>query len=138
MPKGFSPMASFLMKVEGGPGCWNWKGGLGSSSKRPMFRSSYSHRWLYERVVASIPEGMELDHTCKNPMCVRPDHMEPVTHEVNMKRVRVSRCRSGRHDLTDPSNQRFDEKGYRRGCRLCLNENRVRRYHRLKGADSHL
>lgn len=33
--------------------------------------------------------------------------------------ARLSRCRSDRHDLTDPSNVRFDEKGRRRGCLPC-------------------
>lgn len=123
----------FLSKVEKSTGCWNWTGGLGSSSKRPMYQNKYSHRWLYEQVVGSIPDGLELDHTCKNKMCVRPEHMEPVTHAENIRRARLALCRSGRHDLTNPDNIKWDSQGRRRGCVLCARETALRSYYSRKG-----
>lgn len=45
-----------------------------------------AHRWLYERWVGPIPEGLELDHLCRRPACVNPDHLEAVTHQENVAR----------------------------------------------------
>lgn len=45
---------------------------------------------MYEMMVGKIPEGFELDHLCRTRSCVRPDHLEPVTHAENMRRG----CRS--------------------------------------------
>lgn len=39
--------------------------------------------WAYVEFRAS---GLELDHTCVNPRCRRPGHLEPVTHSENMQR----------------------------------------------------
>ncbi|WP_369010576.1 HNH endonuclease signature motif containing protein, partial [Bacillus cereus] len=46
-----------------------------------------AHRYVYENLSGPIPEGMELDHLCRNPPCVNPDHLDPVTHEENMRRA---------------------------------------------------
>lgn len=32
--------------------------------------------------------GLELDHTCVEPACRNPAHLEPVTHTENMQRMR--------------------------------------------------
>jgi hypothetical protein len=31
--------------------------------------------------------GLELDHTCEQPGCRRPKHLDPVTHAVNVQRM---------------------------------------------------
>lgn len=46
-----------------------------------------AHRWLYERWIGPIPDGLEIDHLCVNPPCVNPDHLEPVTRSVNIERT---------------------------------------------------
>src|SRR5262245_2571494 len=70
-------------------GCWLWTGGTTSAGygrfeygdgKQP------AHRIAYEALVGPIPDGLELDNVCRNPRCVRPDHLEPVTHLENMLR----------------------------------------------------
>ena len=38
-----------------------------------------------------IPEGLELDHLCKNGKCVNPAHLEPVTHAENIRRSRLAK-----------------------------------------------
>ena len=44
--------------------------------------------WAYEFLVGEIPEGLTLDHLCRNKACVMPDHLEPVTQAENHRRYR--------------------------------------------------
>jgi hypothetical protein len=61
------------------------------------------HRWLYERWVGPIPEGLVLDHLCRNMVCVNPKHLEPVTVLENTQRglkgVLKTHCKYG-HEFT--------------------------------------
>jgi len=45
-----------------------------------------AHRVAYKWIHGPVPEGLELDHLCRNPLCVRPGHLEPVTHVTNVLR----------------------------------------------------
>jgi len=45
-----------------------------------------AHRAVYESERGPIPEGMTLDHLCRNRGCVNPDHLEPVTNRENILR----------------------------------------------------
>jgi len=78
-------------------GCWNWQRGLSdrgygnvnlSSPKRRMG----AHRWAYLCWVGPIPEGLELDHLCRNRRCINPEHLEAVTHLENIRRGVMRRC----------------------------------------------
>lgn len=108
--------------------CWLWQGTTGGSkSTYGYFREGtrerdpkkMAHRWLYEQIRGPIPEGLQLDHKCRMPLCVNPDHLEPVTPAENAARTRLKICKAGLHDLTDPRNQQWDAQGRRRGCRPC-------------------
>jgi len=71
---------------ESWPDCWNWGDpcwptGYGYLPGLP--RLVLAHRFLYEQMVGPIPEGMEIDHLCRNRNCVNPGHLEPVTRRVN-------------------------------------------------------
>ena len=44
------------------------------------------HRALWVTLNGYLPSKKQLDHLCKNRACVRPDHLEPVTHKTNQKR----------------------------------------------------
>lgn len=50
-----------------------------------------AHRFAYELVKGPIPEGLTLDHLCNVPLCVNPDHLEPVTLSENIRRANVQR-----------------------------------------------
>lgn len=86
----------FWPKVDkAGPnGCWVWMAskaaGYGKfrvgSQLDGTRRLVESHRWSYEALVGPIPEGLDLDHLCRNTACVNPDHLEPVTRQVNCHR----------------------------------------------------
>lgn len=83
-------------KVDKSGECWIWTGtlnGAGYGTFRVNGRTVGAHRFAYEREHGPIPEGLELDHTCEVTACVRPSHLEPVTHKENVRRAR-SRNRS--------------------------------------------
>jgi hypothetical protein len=116
-----------------GDGCWLWTGaktpyGYG---KILTFRSiRVAHRVLYEALVGPVPEGMELDHLCRTPACVRPDHLEPVSHRENISRALwKTHCVRG-HALTNANTYRYS---YGRVCRLCQLESTRKRYAKRKG-----
>lgn len=101
-------------------------------------RQVYVHRFVYEHARGPVPEGLELDHTCKNTRCVNIAHLEAVTHKENLRRARLAVCRSGRHDLTDPANVRWDADGNRRGCLRCWQERQDERRKPDKVGSNHL
>lgn len=69
--------------------CWEWtgaktSGGYGHFWVNPV--RVVCHRYAYEQLVGQIPEGLQLDHLCRNRACVNPNHLEPVTQQVNILR----------------------------------------------------
>lgn len=85
-----------------------------------------AHRATYQEARGEIPQGLELDHLCRTPLCVNPDHLEPVTRAENMRRryEDYTRCVNG-HEFT-VANTYIRPTGYR-DCRTCIRE-RVARY----------
>lgn len=70
-------------------GCWEWQGyrtvgGYGRICRRGKNHSI--HRYVYQQVVGPIPDGLELDHLCRERACCNPEHLEPVTHKENHQR----------------------------------------------------
>lgn len=101
-------------------GCWEWTGpvdhkGYGNITLR--YRSYKVHRLMYETYVGMIPEGLVIDHLCRNRRCVNPDHLEPVTIGENVRRGDLvkTHCLKG-HPLTEDNVYRT-AKG--RQCKAC-------------------
>lgn len=73
-------------------GCWNWNLKIENSGYPRVSINSgrkqiQAHVWTWEQKNGcKVPEGKILDHTCKNPKCVNPDHLEPVTQLENIAR----------------------------------------------------
>jgi len=79
----------FDAKVELGPDCWEWVGAIsdtGYGSFGIAGRTCYAHRVAYERQKGRISEGFDIDHLCRNPTCVNPDHLEAVSRRENCRR----------------------------------------------------
>jgi HNH endonuclease len=77
-------------KILVGDGCWEWTGarkdnGYGTVS-HPGRRTANAHRVVYELLEGPIPEGLDLDHLCRNRGCVKPGHLEAVTRKENLNR----------------------------------------------------
>ncbi len=80
-------------------GCWLWLGtpnrfGYGRFSRRVapgQEQRVLAHRMAYELTVGPIPAGLTIDHLCEQTLCVRPDHLEPVTNSENVRRRHARR-----------------------------------------------
>lgn len=105
--------------------CWEWRGSLRDGYGKINVagsrggRIATAHRVAYEMLIGPIPEGMQIDHLCRNRACVNPDHLEPVSAQENMARgawARRNKCRKG-HLLTG-DNVRIRPDGAR-ACRAC-------------------
>jgi hypothetical protein len=109
-------------------GCWIWRGAtVGQKGYGVIKRQSgirMAHRYFYETLVGPVPEGLVLDHLCRNRRCVNPAHLEPVTSWVNTMRgetparenAEKTLCKRG-HPLTPYFDARAG-KTYRR-CMVC-------------------
>jgi HNH endonuclease len=75
--------------IEPETGCWVWERslttkGYGNTSKDG--KTALAHRVYYEQAKGPIPEGLQIDHLCRNRACVNPDHMEAVPQQENLRR----------------------------------------------------
>lgn len=123
-------------------GCWVWRGvkdraGYGRVGRR----GRAAHRVSYELHRGPIPAGLELDHLCRNRACVNPAHLEPVTHEENVRRGEAGS--NNRRKMFCPAGHPYDGENLyvRRGrrwtarvCRLCYRASDARRRARVRAS----
>lgn len=129
------------VEISGPEDCWEWTAclnedgyGLISIGQREPGKGHMrgAHRVSYELTSGEIPEGLELDHLCRNPSCVNPAHLEAVTHRENMLRGETlaaaqalqTHCKAG-HPLA--GRNLVPRSGRKRECRICT-ARRVREY----------
>ena len=123
-------------------GCWLWL----AASTRGYGAYAYSgsddvrpaHRVTYETLVGAIPDGLVIDHLCRQPCCVNPSHMEPVTIGENVRRGDTrSNGSHNREKSACPSGHAYDQQNTytrRNGGRGCIECRRdAVRKHRSKG-----
>lgn len=124
----------FAEKFEPSGDCWVWTGARSDSGYGTFWngqRQALAHRWSYEHHVGPIPPGLHIDHLCRVKLCVRPEHLEPVTFTENIRRRQrfITHCKSG-HEFTD-ENTYLHAKGGRQ-CRTCRRIAGVRNYWKRK------
>lgn len=90
-------------------GCWIWVGSLNRDGYGTCGRPFHlAHRLSYVSHIGVVPDGLEIDHKCRVRCCVNPDHLEAVTHLINVRRgirvpenhrnARKTHCKNG-HEL---------------------------------------
>ena len=112
--------------------CWIWTAGLhfrgyGEVWDESLRDGKLAHRYVYERLVGPVPDGLVLDHLCRNRRCVNPEHLEPVTHRENILRgtgqsarnAAKTECVHG-HPLSGANLYVMPSTGHRY-CRVCRN-----------------
>ena len=130
MPKSVPVEDRLSAKLRWEGGCLIWTG-MTVGGQFPYGRMKnernvreLTHRIAYRLVIGPIPEGLELDHLCRNTLCANPYHLEAVTHQENMSRgfhAQKTHCIRG-HEYT-PENTYVVRNGDLRGrrCRTCTN-----------------
>lgn len=110
--------------------CWQWTGtnqnGYGIVGGHRKGNWKYCHRFSYELLRAEIPEGLHIDHLCRNKLCLNPWHLEPVTQRENNLRgmsppainARKTHCESG-HEFTPENTLRTGPEKKFRTCKAC-------------------
>ena len=139
--KGKSAIDRFLsyIKISKASGnCWEWTGyknhdGYGQINFNGKL---LTHRFIYEYLHGPIPDGLQIDHLCRNPACANPKHLEAVSHQEN-----VLRGNSGIFNLSKthcPQNHPYSlANTYHiptggRGCRTCRRDAQSRYKAKLK------
>jgi hypothetical protein len=129
-----SDFTRFISKVDikYGDGCWEWLAGKNTYGYGVfgIGRKTYlSHRVSFEYFCGlKIPKGLVTDHECRNPSCVRPDHLRIVTRGINVIENSNSKsalnsikthCKRG-HEFTEDNIYHIPTGG--RHCRTCRKE----------------
>lgn len=125
----------FWAKVDRrGHGCWLW---VGATTKGyGVFRDDndrnvLAYRYSYEQLRGPIPDGLTLDHLCRVPACVNPDHLEPVTIRENILRGTGPTARNAEKTHCvhgHPFPKTSVEAGRKRRCLPCMRRDNAARY----------
>jgi hypothetical protein len=110
-------------------GCLVWTGSMndGYGQVSVEGRMVRVHRFVYETLVGPIPEGLVIDHTCRNRACSNVQHLRVVTHRVNLlvgetiaaANAAKTVCAQG-HPLTGANVYIAPRTPNKRICRTCL------------------
>lgn len=136
----------FMVKVHiEASGCWQWTGCIDSRTGYARIgigkhRVTGAHRVAHELFKGPIPNGLHIDHLCRNRSCVNPEHLEAVSRRTNWVRgdhvnahvYRTQTCKRG-HPFEGHSYFRDGKRIY---CRTCQTDmERARRHRRRHAAD---
>jgi hypothetical protein len=103
-------------------GCWLWTQSTGSHGYGQTWDGvtvRLTHRVAWTLTNGPIPDGMTVDHRCRNRRCVNPAHLRLLPNVLNAHdngNHRKSHCPLG-HPY-DPENTYVNPRGHRY-CRAC-------------------
>jgi hypothetical protein len=125
-------------------GCWPWSGATtGKENAYGLIwnngKYNLAHRVMYEIYVGEIPAGFDIDHLCRNKLCVNPMHLEAVSHRENMLRADV-----GAHNKAKthcPKGHEYSQTNTRithgsRSCRMCESIYNKKRWEKYKAKEA--
>lgn len=122
---------AFISGEPQGDDCWVWSGKLATTGYGRFWdgtRNTYAHRHSYEQYVGPIPDGLVIDHLCRNRACCNPAHLEAVTHAENCRRGArgrlITHCKDG-HPLSGDNVVMVNG---RRRCLTCKRAQQRQRY----------
>lgn len=139
-PKARPVFDRFIEKTKPGDNdCIVWTASGNGAGYGAMFiakgKRVLAHRWAYEYYVGPIPEGLTIDHLCRNRACVNVDHLEAVPHRVNTLRgtsptaVNATKTHCPEGHAYDEQNTSAPASGSRE-CRACRREQSREYYER--------
>jgi hypothetical protein len=137
-----------LLRIIKPSGCWV----TGTKLKDPneydrieyMGVTDKVHKISYVYYFGAIPDGLEIDHLCRNRQCFNPAHLEAVTHKENVLRgnghaarhAKQTHCIHG-HPLEGDNVRWFKTvSGVGRQCRACHKITASKWYLKHKGEEN--
>jgi hypothetical protein len=121
-------------------GCWDWNGALthkGYAALRYEGNTRVAHRFSYRLLVGPIPDGLQLDHLCRNRSCTNLGHLEPVDNWENQRRSPLTLGGRAIRSQTCPQGHSCEAERKSDGsrwCRTCHNANARARWPRRRVA----
>ncbi len=121
--------------------CWEWTGFrhddgygiMGFNNQNYM-----AHRFVYEYLVGEIPDGLTINHDCRNRACMNPKHLSPMTFEENISLGDFSTNNHNKKKTHCPKGHNYSKENLyfrpdgRRECLICKRESNRNCYHKKK------
>lgn len=115
--------------IDSETGCWNYTGSIFPNGYGQFYFDGMSrgaHRVAYILWRGPIPDGLVIDHLCRNPRCFNPDHLEAVSQRENTMRGDTPARKNAAKEVCIRGHNNWRVVLNRgtlvRSCRTCMNE----------------